>query len=282
MNEQELRDGLRDAMAASSPPPPMSPTSALDAAQRAHRRRRARWAGAGAAVAVAALAAGAVLAVNRGPAELPIVDPAAAGGKPTPGGDTKPQWPDGQTDRTARNGPRAEKSVTLLQAVTGALPPALGVDTDLKYPQSNDPVTAPQSQYVDTINGKQVWEYMASAEVYAKTAPKAGSARVVVQVHTPGNTDPTEPCALAQSFWGAGGTCETKDVQGKKVGVATGTEHGSTRQTAAYRYSDGTVVYASQSTSPRNAMSPGGGMTTQPLTVDQLTAFVLTPAFKLP
>ncbi|MEV4313415.1 hypothetical protein [Actinocrispum sp. NPDC049592] len=280
MNEQELRDGLRDAMAASSPPPPMSPTSALDAAHRAHRRRRARWAGAGAAAAVAALAAGAVLAVNRGPAELPIVDP-AAGAKTTAAGKTQPQWPDGQTDRTARNGPRAEKSAALLQALTTALPPTLGVDTDLKYPQSKDPVTAPQSQYIDTINGKQIWEYMATAEVYAKAAPNAGSARLVVQVRTPGNTDPADPCALAKSFWGAGGTCVSKDMQGKKVGVATSTEQGSTRQTAAYRYSDGTTVFASQSVSPRNNMDPGGGMTTPPLTVDQLCAFVLTPGFQL-
>jgi hypothetical protein len=284
MNEQELRDGLRNDLVASSPPPSMNPTTALDAARLAHRRRRARWAGTGAAVAVVALAAGAVLTLSRpDPTGILPLDMGAA-----PGGtaDTKPSLPNGQTDRTARSGPRAKKGDQLLQALVAALPDTLTVNTKTQYPGSDTPVTAAQVQFVDRAGDKEIWEYLATAAVNTKTAPTGGTGRVLVAVHTVGNTDPADVCKLAQSFWGVGGACEVRDVQGKKVGVLSKADDERIDQVAAYRYDDGTTVVVAQSKAPDNAAglgreTGGTGMAQPPLTLDQLAALAPAPAFKI-
>jgi hypothetical protein len=274
MNEQELRDGLRDVVVASSPPPPMNPNTALDAAHRAQRKRRTAWAGAGAGLAVVAVATGVMFALGGGgrPAELPVAAPAT----PT---DTKPSWPDGQPDRTARSGPQAQKGADLQHAVIAALPATLTVDPDLKYPGSDDLVTAPQAQFRDRDKGTDVWEY--ESIVAVKTASKSGTGRVIVQVVTPGNSEPTDVCALAKNFWSVSGTCQVRDVQGKKVGVVSQTKDARIDQTAAYRYDDGTIVYAAQSRSPDNDGQPNGQLAQPPLTLDQLAALPLNAAFKI-
>lgn len=299
MNEQELRDSLREVMVASSPPPSMNPTTALDAARRAHKRRRATYAGVAAGVAVVALAAGTMFALSPGESPLPI-DPAAppaavpniGGSEPNNGGDTKTSFPDGQTDRTATKGPQAAKGEALLASLKTQLPGTLTVNTTITYPSSNPddkhPVTASQSQFVDyadVAKTKQIWEYSATVAVNLKAAPTSGTGRILVQSVTPGPGRLTTVCDIAKRFWGVDGTCETREVQGKTVGLITKTRDPRIDQVVAYRYDDGTEVVVAQSRQPDNTgdrtKPADGSMAQPPLTVDQLLPLVLSPAFKV-
>jgi len=56
MNGQELREALRQEMAAIVPPPPLDTAAALGVARRARARRRTGWACAGSAAVVLAVA----------------------------------------------------------------------------------------------------------------------------------------------------------------------------------------------------------------------------------
>jgi hypothetical protein len=289
MNEQELRDGLREVMVASSPPPAMNPNAALDSARRAHKRRRATYAGAAAGVAVVAMAAGTMFALSPGETPLPI-DPAApppVNGPAQAGETTKTGWPDGQQDRTATSGPQAAKGETLLASLKTQLPDTLVVNTTITHPSTdpNDkhPVTASQSQFVDYVNGdktKQIWEHSATVAVNTKAAPAAGAGRIMVTTVTPGKSGPTDVCELAKSFWGVGGTCEPREVQGKTVGLITKTQDPRIDQVVAYRYDDGTTVTVAQTKQPDNS-SGGAALPQPPLTVDQLAPLALSPAFKI-
>jgi hypothetical protein len=298
MNEQELRDGLRKVIVASSPPPSMNPNAALDSARRAHKRRRATYAGAGAGLAVVAMAAGAVFALApSGGQPLPI-DPAVQQAPPRPvmtgnetppgsGGKTETSWPDGQTDRTARSGPQAAKGNALLDAVKGSVPDTLTVNLKTEY-SSGHPVTSSQSQFEDYVGGdqsKQIWEHLATVAVNRKTAPNGGTGRIFVQVVTPGRTTPTDVCEVAKDFWGMGGTCAPQQIQGKTVGVITKSNDPRIDQAAAYRYDDGTTVVVAQSMQPTNSRGGNepvpGSMTAPPLTIEQLAPLALNPAFKV-
>src|ERR1043165_963912 len=280
MNEQELRDGLREVMAVSSQPPTMNPTETLDAAKRAHKRRRATWAGAGASAAVVALAAGTVFVLNPGGEPLQIQ---AASGPATTG--TETSWPNGQVDRTARQGPRAETANSLLTNLKAALPGTLTVDGNLAHPTSGNKVTTSQanfSEFYGPDNKQESWQYTGTAAVTTKAALQGGTGRVIVEVHTPGpRSGQTDVCALASGFWGGGsGSCETRTVQGKAVGVATTTGAARIDSVAAYRYEDGTTVYVAQSKKPF-IMEAGAAMPPPPLTLDQLSTLAINPAFKV-
>jgi hypothetical protein len=292
MNEQQLRDGMREVMVASSPPPSMNPNTALDTARRAHKRRRATWAGVGAGAAVVALAAGSVFALTGtgGGEPLPI-DPASGGTSAAgPGQPTKTEWPDGQTDRTARSGPQADKGKAVLETLKATLPATLVVDATMSHPGSSDPVTGHQAQleaYVDGDQNKQVWEYLATAAVHLKAEPNGGTGRVIVEVTTPGGTS-SDVCDLAtRQFWSVGGSCQTRQVQGKTVGVVTKTDDPRIDQVAAYRYEDGSTVVVAHSKAPDNSGVSGRnngpsakGMSQPPLTLDQLATLAINPAFK--
>lgn len=285
MNEQELRDGLREVMAVSSQPPAMDPAEALDAAKRAHRRRRATWAGAGASAAVVALAAGTVFALTPGGEPLQIG--VAAGGSPptTALSGTETSWPNGQRDRTATNGPRFSVATDILATLKAALPGTLTVDDTLTFPDSGGKVTSAQADfrnYYGPDNKQEAWAYTTTVAVTGKAAPKAGTGRVLVAVHTPGNPGDaaTDLCALTSRFWSVGGSCATRIVQGKAVGVVATTKDDRIDSVAAHRYEDGTVVFAAQSKKPFN-VEDGPAMATLPLTVDQLATLAVNPAFKV-
>jgi hypothetical protein len=298
MNEQELRDGLREVMVASSPPPAMNPNAALDSARRAHKRRRATYTGAGAGLAVVAMAAGAVFALAPGGGQPLPIDPAGQPGAvpprptdnntpPAAGGKTETSWPDGQTDRTARSGPQAAKGNTLLEALKGSVPDTLAVDLKTEA-GGGQPVTGSQSQFEDYVGGdqsKQIWEHLATVAVNRKNAPNAGTGRIFVQVVTPGKTTPTDVCELASNFWGIGGTCAPQQIQGKTVGVITKSNDPRIDQAVAYRYDDGTTVVVAQSkqtTNEGDGKTPApGSMTALPLTIEQLAPLALSPAFKV-
>ncbi|HEY0448011.1 hypothetical protein [Actinophytocola sp.] len=296
MNEQDLRQALQATMTTVSPPPPMRETPVLDAARRAQRRRRARRAGAGSAAAVAVIAVAAVVLVTNSD-RSGTVQPGAhppQGAVPTanasPGGgatsDTETSWPNGQTDRTARSGPRFDKGETLLGRLTEVVPAGFGAPTDLSYDDpaySGGPLRFSQSQYVDTIGGTEVWEYTATMPV-----TKQNGVGVVTAVVTgPNNGATGEGCGVSSTFWGERGTCAEVLVGGKKVGVfsaapadtGAGGPGARYEQWATYRYPDGTLVHVAQSLSYEGSGRPA--LAQLPLTAARLAQLAADARFHL-
>lgn len=308
MNEHELKRALRETMVASSPPPPMDATAALDRAHGAARRRRATWGAGVAGLAVVGIAVGAVLVPNLGggdrvdaaappepPAALSSVPPSpsaepssappATTGTAVPPSDTKTPWPDGQTDRTATSGPRADKARNLLNDLMSALPTGLKAEdrTRIGYPDYG-PMTRHQGQYLDTVNGVQVWQYTATTPIVRPGEPAV--AELWIQVETKGNTHvPGEACAAATAhpYPITGGTCEVVEVEGKRVGVVTGATADPMRNTydsaAFYRHPDGTLVIIGVAKEYGESGHPG--MAEVPLTAQQLAGLAVDPRFHL-
>jgi hypothetical protein len=279
MNEQELRHAMRGAMSATQAPPPMNPTPVLDAARRAHRNRRATLAGAASSVAVVLVAVAAMLvpSVRGGGSAVP-------GGRQTghptspPGSETS--WPNGQTDRTASQGPRFDVGVQLMNLLLASLPAGFSSPPDLQPAPGVEwygGLRMHQAQFADRVGGREVWEYLA-------VLPVGGNGkwgRVAVEVHTPGNEDQDDGCALTARFWGLGGNCQLVSVGDRQIGVsqATAGDRADFDQWAGYRYPDGTVVFVAQATT--YAMSGLPEITALPYTPQQLAALAMDPRFHL-
>jgi hypothetical protein len=306
MNEHELKSALQDVMVASSPPPPMDPAAALDRAHRAQRRRKATWGGGVAGLAVVAIAVGAVLVPNltggdgvarvgaqqpesNAPSATPpsvtvTVSPPPSAGLPTTGtglpAGTSTPWPNGQTDRTATSGPRADKSVAVLNDLVSSLPAGLKAEdkTRIGFPDYG-PMTRTQSQFADYAGALEVWEYMAYTPV--TRAEAAGVGKLWIQVETKGNNRrPGEACAAATAEpYPVEGTCQVVDVGGKQVGVVTGGSEGDLEQGAFFRHADGTLVIVAQSRTYQNSGHPA--LAELPLTPQQLAAIAADPGFQL-
>jgi hypothetical protein len=287
MNEEELKHALRGVMTATPAPAPMNGTAVLDAARHARRRHRATLAGGASAAAVVLIAAGAIivpsLTRDGGGSSLfgagggPAVQPTSNTVANPP--DTKTSWPDGQTDRTARQGPRADKATQLLALVDASVPAAWRAPADLKPAPGVDwsgGLRMSQAQYADQVGDKQIWEYMVVVPVGANG--KWG--RVAVEVHTPGGRDEGEGCDLTAKFWGMGGQCELVPVGDKQVGVAVRpTSDERFDQWAGYRHPDGTVVFVGQA---KSYFMTGLPATTElPFTPQQLAALAADPKFHL-
>ncbi len=294
MNESELRDGLRRAVATADRPP-MSADAMLDTARAAHRRRRTTLSSMGAAVAVVAIAVGGTVALSAG---QDAVTPGgggrgapASGQGPLPtevaqptevapqGGDTETVWPTGtngqpQQDRTAADGARYETGVRLLDELIAVVPP--GHTVPEQTPPMIDPTAAPedlnpsndiwaryhQSQFGERVAGEEVWEHLASLAV--SQGPNTG--RLFVAVYTPGNGVPADLCTA--TLWGAGGICEQVPVGAAQVAFTNvaAADASDFEQWAAYRHTDGAVVFVAQSTAYRGAE---GTRLPQPLFTDQ-------------
>jgi hypothetical protein len=275
MNEDEARSALHGVMVASSPPPPMDTGIAVEAGQRAHRRRRATRAGVVASMAVVGIAAGAALlpgALTGGFLEAA----SGFGGASQPEAkSTETTWPDGQTDRTAKNGPRAAKSADLPPGLAAALPSGLALAEASKV--------YTQSQFVDrTATGGEVWEYQVLAPV-VKTDGTGATGTLLAQITTVGNAFPAGACEVTERMWGIKGTCEVVDVGNKKVGLLTSDGTGDEKrfdQLAAYRYDDGTVVFIAQAKTFTGDVQPPA-LDTEPLTATQLTVLATDPKFHL-
>jgi hypothetical protein len=290
VNENDLREALRTTLTAVPEPPPMDSTAALGHGRRAVRRRTA-LAGAG---ATAALAAAAVLAVSVAPNLI-----GGGGGQPVsvqPAGPPpsaapyapKKVWPTEaggkpQQDATARSGPRYERGKRVFERLlavvpagyttpTGSVEPADGP----KAPASDSSGAVPLQDHQAAVENGDSWSYLSSVAV----ARKGGTGRLMVEVHTPGNGLPSEPCALARQFWGMGGQCQVKTVGTAKVGVVV-KPAGDDRldQWAAYRYSDGIVVFVAQSRNAANVDSTLAPLSTLPLTVAKLAALATDQRF---
>ncbi|CAL9375233.1 hypothetical protein SUDANB95_00941 [Actinosynnema sp. ALI-1.44] len=313
MNEHELKSALQDAMVASSPPPPMSAEGVVAAGRAAQRRRKAAWTGGVAGVAVVAIAVGAVLVPQLtgggtteagGPPPLtttapPSVSPSMSPAPPPPPSASvdasgKPEWPDGQTDRTARSGPRADKSVQLLNDLGASLPATYqAVDkqplTAGETPETwYGPMRYTQSQFEDYYDGgKQSWEYMGTSPVTQQGT--SGVGKVWVMVLTRGNrfAHVSSPCEAKQAVWTIGrGDCRLLDVDGKKVAHLTagptGDDPSNTNdmdEAAIYKHDDGTLVVIAQSREFRRTGHPA--LAGLPFTADQLTTLVTDEKFHL-
>lgn len=241
MNEQDLKRAFQDVVVASSPPPSMDPGRALDVARKARSKRRSSLVGAVVAVLVVGIGIGSAFALNpKGAREYmlgagPSSSSSAAG------------WPNGQSDRTAQNGPQAGRAQKLLDELAKVVP--AGYDApQLKYQNpsySGGDMQKTQAQVAsDRGQEPEVWEYMAQTPV--RKDGKVGW--LLAEVSTPNSSAPAEPCALARSFWGMGGTCQIIDVNGLKVGVVVHNSSGRDQfdKWAAYRAQDGSTVTIAQ------------------------------------
>lgn len=303
MNEAELRDGLREVIAKTSQRSPMDVATMLDVARQARGRRRAIWAGIGAVAGVVLITVGATVALSggwrtsepAGPADPTtlVTSTAAASATPTqtPEGtalpeDTETVWPTGpdgkpQQDRTAYAGPRFEEGARLLDRLVTLVPPGYTPGGNSATPgpsgapgQDTPPARYHQAQFAERVNGVEVWEYMATLEI----SQGSGTGRLLAEVHTPGNSLPTEPCALTQSLWRMGGQCQVLTAGGQPVGVVVAPT-GDSRfdQWAGFRQDDGTAVFIGQA---KIVFGFGNrpGLATLPFTSQQLAELVTTLA----
>jgi hypothetical protein len=283
MNEDELRSALRTTMTVTLTPPPMSAADALSRGRRARVRQRAAWIGSGGAAALAIFAVAITATAGRGAGLLPggpLPSPMpTATGLPAPSSTgTKQVWPTGpdgspQEDRTARAGAQYEKGKKLLNDLMGAVPAGFTV-------LDGQDDTYHQAQFEDHIGGKDIWSFMATAQV----TKAGGTGHLAVEVHAAGNAfTAATGCELTTQFWGMGGHCELVSVNGVQIGVVD--RPGSDDrfdQWAAYRYPDGTVVFVAQGkVSQSMAETPAvtQPLTDLPYTVDQLAALSMRPEF---
>jgi hypothetical protein len=123
----------------------------------------------------------------------------------------------------------------------------------------------------------EVWEYMAQTPV--RQGDKVGW--LLVESSTPNPKMPTEPCALAKSFWGMGGPCVVVDVKGLKVGVVQSNPSGRDQfdKWATYRSNDGQIVTIAQ-----DDHYPGSGrpaLTGPIFTEQQLAELATDPRFRM-
>jgi hypothetical protein len=290
MDERELQAVLGTVVATSAAPPPMSATAVLEAGRRARRTRRVASAGAGSVVAATAVTVAAVAfsGGTGGPAvgtfgAPPVTPGAVVSFSATAAPDTdasKPVWPTGpdgipQSDRTAKAGPRYDQGVRLLTELVAAVPAGY---TALDGPGTDPvpPLRYQQAQFDDRVNGTDVWSYSANVAV----AHGAGTGSLLAEVHTAGNTLPTEPCQLTWTLWGMQGDCQVVTVGTASVGVvvrSTGNDRRYDRW-AAYRHPDGVVVYIAEAKEfdpSRPALSD------LPFSAQQLAEFAVADRFHL-
>jgi hypothetical protein len=282
MDEQDFRASLRDAVSNSTAPPAMRAEQAIRIGRRAARRRMAATGGAAigvaAVVATVAVAAGGVFG-SRGPLQFgaPGVAPSAQPGQSKP--NVWPTGPDGnpQQDRTARAGLKYEQGQALGTQLLAVVPAGYTAPNDTGGDQ-RIPSRYAQAQFEDRVGGKDLWTYMATAQV-AKGG-KVG--QLIVEVHDPGLSPAGAGlCGLAATFWSESGTCEVVQVDGTDVAVVTnnGTEQ-RLDQWAVYQHPDGTVVYFAQSRKPNfagDATPPS--LDVLPLTKTQLAALAKDQRF---
>jgi hypothetical protein len=277
VSEQDFKRALRDSMAVVTAPPPMNEAVVLDAAKRAVRRRRAMWASGASAVAVVALAVGVAFAAPGTDRSAPKVgaEVTSTTNPPPSSDDTKPNWPNGQTDATARSGPRYEQGVTLLNKVLEVVPPGFESPADLEGREGG--LAGVPLRYHQATWGydEQVEWWTYDATIPVTKADKVGSLHV--SVSTAGNDLPgAQSCELSLPNGPvAGGSCQEVTVAGKTIVVVTapaGVE-------ATYRHPDGTMVSVRQS-----AVFEGYGyppLSEVPFTSAQLAELATDPRFHL-
>lgn len=271
MNEQDFRAALRQTMAVHEAPPPMSDAPVLEAARRDLRRRRAMWAGAGSAMAVAAIAVGVAVLGPQGAGEgLDAANQPPGTSSPA----TSQTTGKSNTNRTSTNGPDADRAANLAGALNGMTPAGYEAPDDLKGSGDlkDTPLKRHQAQQLDG----DVRQYTATAPV----TKGDGVGTLTAVAYSSGWQTTGEGCALTPAEWGAGsGNCVEQTVNGTKVPVVTTTLGDQTRQWAAYRHADGTLVFVWQSTSYDGAGLPA--LSGMPFTAEQLATLATDPRFNV-
>jgi hypothetical protein len=288
MNEQDFRNALRHTMTAEAPPPPMSDSPVLDAAHRERGRRRAMWAGVGSAVAVVAIAVGVVVVGPSGDEGVQVGGPAVqttdTANQPQTGTaspetkSTETSWPNGQTDRTATAGPRFDRGVTLGTALAAVIPAGYESPDDLTGGDATSgtyPLKHTQAQYMDTIDGNEVWSY----DAWVPVTKGNGVGELSVNVVMPGLGGTGQACDIAQAMGLPEPKCTEVTVDGKKVGIFDVIVDGGQEQGAVYRFDDGTSVVVTQSSVYSNSGQPA--LDGLPMTAEQLAALAIDSRFNV-
>lgn len=275
MNEQDLKRAFENVVVASSPPPPMDAGIALTAARKARSKRRSSIVGGLVAVLVVGVGLGSAFALNpKGAKEYMM------GAGPSSSSSWAGDWPDGQGDRTARNGPQADRAQKLLDELKGAVPAGYEAP-QLKYQDpsySGGDMQRTQGQVAsDKGQVPEVWEYMAQTPV--RKDGKVGW--LLVESSTPNPAMPEDPCALAKTFWGMGGPCKVVDVEGLEVGVVQSNPSGRDQfdKWATYRANDGQIVTIAQDDSYAGGGYPA--LSGPVFTDQQLAALATDPRFRV-
>ncbi|MCX2952925.1 hypothetical protein [Lentzea sp. NEAU-D7] len=281
MNEQDLKRAFQDVVVASSPPPPMDPGIALDRAHKARSKRRASITGAAVAVLVVGVGLGSAFALNpQGTTDYLVGAGQSSSSRPgAPDTQWGEDWPVGQSDRTATNGPQADRGTQLLNLAKASVP--AGYETpDLKYkdPGMHGGMLRAQAQ-ISTDKGEtpEVWQY--TAYVPMRQGDKVG--KLTVHVSMPSPEDPAEPCALAKRFQGMNDAeCKIVDVAGKQIGVASpASPERGTGTWASYRAANGwTVTVMQEGEYPYSGYPALDG---QPFLSPELAALAADPKFLL-
>ncbi|GAA0462800.1 hypothetical protein Aca07nite_76510 [Actinoplanes capillaceus] len=281
MDENELRTAMRATITQNSEPPPMESRTALVTARRAARRRNI-LACAGTAVVVLGVTLAALPGqgyLGGGTGWAPAAGPSApAEAFPTafPSGqvpseeNTKPSWPaEASGDATADSGVHYQKGVALLEKLIEVAPAGYTV------PNGNRPEDIPWRYHQATVEGDH-WVYMVSVPL----VKDGGTGQILVEVHEPGNDLPADPCELAQSFWGIGGSCEKREVRpGEEAGIVAGPSgRDGVDQWVAFQHPDDTVVFVAQGLSTNG--EGGKPLKSLPFTIDRLVEFATGDRFK--
>ncbi len=275
MNEQDLKRAFRDVVVASSPPPPMDPGTALDAARKARSRRRSSLVGAAVAVLVVGLGVGSAFAMNPGLGRRVVT----GAGNVLPSSVRGPPWPAGQADRTATNGPQADRARKLLDELKGVVP--AGYEAPQLKPGESAHTFDMQRTRGQVVSDRgespEVWEYTAQTPVRRN----GGVGWLLVEVSTPDPALPGDPCALAEDFWGMGGTCRVHDVRGLQVGVVQSNPGGRDQfdKWASYRAQDGSTVTIAQDDAYKGAGYPA--LDGPVFTEQQLAELATDPRFRV-
>lgn len=285
MNEEDLKRAFQDVVVASSPPPSMDPGRALDAAHKARSKRRSSLVGAVVAVLVVGVGIGSAFALNPKVAQETLIGAGPSSSSSSSSKAAEPttvwgdEWPVGQTDRTASNGPQADRGTLLLNELKASAPQ--GYDTpalNYKDPSMHGNMLRAQAQ-ISTNKGEQpeIWTY--TAYVPVRKDGKVGM--LLADVSMPNPKAPAEPCALAKSFNGGLNTlCKIVDVGGKQVGVASfASPEQGTATWASYRAANGWTVTILQDATYQYSGYPA--LDQQPLLTPQLAALAADPKFLL-
>ncbi|HUQ58125.1 hypothetical protein [Lentzea sp.] len=275
MNEQDLKRAFQDVVVASSPPPPMDPGTALDAAREVRARRRSSLVGAAVAVLVVGLGIGSAFAMNPKLGRQIMT----GAGNVLPSSVWGLKWPVGQTDRTATNGPQADRAAKLLDELKSVVPAGYEAP-QLPYQDPSYVGNMQRAQgQVSSDRGQtpEVWQYLAQTPV----RKDGGVGWLLVQVSTPDPELPQDPCELAEDFWHMGGPCRIHDVKGLRVGVVQSNPSGRGQfdKWASYRAQDGSTVTIAQDDAYAGGGYPalGGPVFTE----QQLAELATDPRFRV-
>jgi hypothetical protein len=281
MNEQDLKRAFQDVVVASSPPPSMDPGIALDRAHKARSKRRASITGAAVAVLVVGAGLGSAFALNPQSTKdyLMGAGQSSSSNPGMPGTQWGEEWPVGQSDRTATNGPQADRGTQLLNLARASVP--AGYDApDLKYKDSGmyGGMLRAQAQ-ISTSKGEtpEVWEY--TAYVPVRKDDKVG--RLTVTVTMPNPKNPADPCVVANRVHGgADSDCKIYEVAGNQVGVASPVNPAQgNATTASYRAANGWTVTITQEEEYSYSGYPK--LDRQPFFSPELAALTVDPKFLL-